>query len=442
MNYPPYPLSSRARNVIFAVFTLLFFIISPLVTLYTAGYRLDIHSFRITKIGVLSIDILPNDARVYLNDKHIDQNIPMRVSNLSAGSYHLRIEKDGHLPWIKDIVIEENKTTYIKNITLFAVHTPEIIENTESLQDIFPSRDGNYILKKFVSTTETKLVLFDTLKETSTLLPTSTFSANKIFWSEQNTLLAMLSMVSNTIQSTVLAADDINTHKTFTVTGTLQGYQWKENFYNENLLLHVDNLLYKINPNNDTQEADQTHTSSSIFFRENNKDDWYFDSNTKTLVQIGNTKNNIILPNENIKRIVDINNKRIILKTDTGLLIINRDEKQETKSIATPNFFYDIDRKEYIAWSEWELWTVYENGQVALLNRMSEEIQDVEAFDKTGELLVVTKDKILGFNPGYYLTHQIISGVQIEKISIDKKNKWIYFFGTWENKKGLYKLKY
>ncbi len=442
MNYPPYPLSSRARNVIFAVFTVLFFIISPLVTLYTAGYRLDFHSFRITKIGVLSIDILPNDARVYLNDKHIDQNIPMRVSNLSAGSYHLRIEKDGYLPWIKDIVIEENKTTYIKNITLFAVHTPEIIENTESLYDIFPSRDGNYILEKFVSSTETKLVLFDTIKEVSTMLPTSTFSANKIFWSEQNTLLALLSMVSTTIQSTVLSADDISTYSTLNTTGTLQGYQWKENFYNENLLLHIDNLLYKINPKDDVQEAEQTHTSSSIFFRENNKDDWYFDSHTKTLVQIGNTKNNIILPNENIKRIVDINNKRIILKTDTGLLIINRDEKQETKSIATPNFFYDIERKEYIAWSEWELWTVYENGQVALLNRMSEEIQDVEAFDKTGELLVVTKDKILGFNPGYYLTHQIISGVQIEKISIDKKNKWIYFFGTWENKKGLYKLKY
>ncbi len=442
MNYPPYPLSSRARNVIFAVFTLLFFIISPLVTLYTAGYRLDIQSFRITKIGVLSIDILPNDAQVYLNDKHINQNIPMRVSNLSAGSYHLRIEKDGYLPWIKDIVIEENKTTYIKNISLFAIHTPEAIETNATLIDIFPSRDGNYILEKFVSTTETKLVLFDTAQELSVVLPTSTFTADNIFWSEKNTLIAMLTSVSNTLHSTILMASDINNTASLTTTGTLQGYQWKESFYNENLLLHIDDLLYKINTKDTVLEGEDTYTSSSIFFRENNSDNWYYETTTKTLVQIGNPKNNIIIPNENIKKIVDINDKRIILKTDNGLLVVSRDEKQETKSIATANFFYDIDRKEYIAWSEWELWTIYENGQVALLNRMSEEIQDVEAFDKTGELLIVTKDKILGFNPGYYLTHQIISGVHVEKISVDKKNKWIYFFGTWNEKKGLYKLKY
>lgn len=442
MNYPPYPLSSRARNVIFAVFTLLFFIISPTVTLYTAGYRFDFHSFRISKIGVLSVDILPNDAQVYLNDKHILQSIPMRISNLIPGSYHLRIEKDGYLPWIKDIVIEESKTTYIKNVTLFAIHNPEIIESNPTLLDIFPSRDGNFILEKFVTDDETKFVLFDTIQEISTVLPSSTVSADTIFWSENNTSIALITHVSNTIQTTVLQADDLKNNSTLSVKGTLQGYQWKQNFYNENLLLHIDNFLYKINPKDDAQGADNTHTSSSIFFREDGNNDWYFDNNKKTLVQIGNPKNNIFLPNENIKKIVDINNKRIILKTDIGLLIISRDEKQEIKSIATTNFFYDTERKEYIAWSEWELWTIYDNGQVALLNRMSEEIQDVAAFDKVGELLLVTKDKILGFNPGYYLTHQLISGVDVKKVSIDKKNKWIYFFGTWNNQKGIYRLKY
>lgn len=442
MNYPPYNLSNRSRSVIFAVFTAIFLIVAPSLALYTAGYRFNTGSFGLSRIGVLSVDITPKDATTFLNNKIVGTNLPLRLTNLVPGTYHLRIEKSGFLPFIKDIVIEQNKTTYIKDLGLFSTSTPEPVEMNDTLNDIFGSTDGNYILEKFGSSDETKFVLFDTTQELTTQIPTPTFTPDTIFWSEKNNLIALLARTSSVINISVIAANNIEDSTNLTITGAFQDYQWKENFYSENLLLHVDNFLYKVDPKDDAPEAEDIHTTSSIFFRESNNNDWYFEPANQTLVHANNKKENIILPTANIKKIVDINNNRAIVQTPEGLTIIKRDETKEIKNISTPNFFYDENRKEYIAWSPWELWTVYQNGQVTLLNRMSEAIVQVATLDQTGELLVITADKLLGFNPGYYLTQEILSGVNIEKTTVNEKTRTIYFLGTWQGKKGLYKLKY
>ena len=439
MQYPPYPLSSRARSIIFAVFTSLFLTIAPTVSLYTAGYRLSLHPLALRRVGVLSVDIEPNDAIVYLNNVRVVNSIPMRISDLVPGTYNLRIEKNGYLSWVKDIVIEDNKTTYIKDTTLFLVNTPEAIESNDTLRDVFPSHDGKYIVEKFQIVDQTKFVLFDTAQELATpILSHTNSSTANIVWSEKSNTLAIFEQKASSTNILVLEANNPTHYSNFHISGMPKYYQWKENFYKNTFLFTLDDFIYTL----DAQKIyppKALQTTSSVFFQDSNNADWYFDPINKSLE---NTKESVYLGVNTIQKIVDINTNRAIVQTESGLLIAGRDEKKEIKSIGTKNFFYDVDRKEYIAWSPYELWTMYDNGTIALLNRTSEEIQSVVALDKTGELLVVTGDKLLGFNPGYYVTHEILSAVQVLRVTADKQKRTLYFFGTWQEKKGLYKLKY
>ena len=119
MNYPPYHLSKRSRTLIFSLFTGIFLVLAPSIALYAAGYRLNIDSFGISRIGVLSVDILPNDASIFLNQKLVAKNLPLKLTNLTPGTYHLKIEKEGYLPWTKDITIEENKPPISKTLVFF-----------------------------------------------------------------------------------------------------------------------------------------------------------------------------------------------------------------------------------------------------------------------------------------------------------------------------------
>lgn len=441
MNYPPYHLSQRARKGIFYLFTGIFLCVAPTVALYAAGYRFSLNSLEITRIGVLSVDTLPNDANVFFNNKLVATRLPLKLSNIIPGTYNLRLEKEGYLPWGKDIVIEENKTTYIKNFSLFLLSEPEAIEKNDALVDIFPSHDGSYLLEKFENPNFTQFTLFATIPEQATEILRSTSSAEFVpLWSERNHGLALLEKFPSSTQIKVLNAKEPATFQTLSLPGKVTNFQWKENFYRERLLVQFDESLYPIESEN-IFRVENLRATSTFLYRENEGDDWYFENKSKTMYK-NNPENESIYLGMDVQKIIDMNSSRIIVQTHDALFVVSRNEAKEIKEVAANNFFYDTSRREYIAWSPWEVWTIYDNGQVALLNRMSEEIRQVLALDEAGELLIITNNKLLGFNPGYYVTREIRSDVQIQKATVDKKNRTIYFLGTWQEQRGLYKLKY
>lgn len=439
MNYPPYHLSNRARSIIFAVFTGVFLIAAPTLSLYTAGYRFNTGSFGISRIGVLSVDIIPKDATTLLNGKMVGTSLPLRLTNLTPGTYNLRIEKSGYLPLVKDIVIEQNKTTYIKDLSLFAPTNPDPVELNDTLRDIAWSFNGNFLVEKFQVGSSTKLTMFDTMQELTTPIETQhTGIEPNIFWSEKSNTVALLEQQTSSTNVMVLAGAAPLQKTSLKIFGPVSNWQWKQNFYKDMFVVRSAQLVYTF----DTTKVSDPQTlsrTSSLWYVDNDDQDWFFDENSKSLI---GEKENLYLGVSDVKKIVDINKNRAIVQTNAGLTIAVRDDKKEVKNISTTNFFYDDNRKEYIAWSPWELWTVYQDGHVTLLNRMSEAIVQVAALDETGQLLVVTSDKLLGFNPGYYLTQEILSGVNVEKAAVNEETRTIYFFGTWNQKKGLYKLKY
>ena len=106
------------------------------------------------------------------------------------------------------------------------------------------------------------------------------------------------------------------------------------------------------------------------------------------------------------------------------------------------NDYYNVNKKEWILWSPWELWSVYENGDTSLLNRTSEPISLVREFDSHGVLLLASKNTVSVFNPGYYITNNIISIDAIEDVRINKTLEKLYIIGTHNNMYGVFELSY
>lgn len=145
----------------------------------------------------------------------------------------------------------------------------------------------------------------------------------------------------------------------------------------------------------------------------------------------------------NLNEIAATNNYTIT-KNENGLIVakLENGTVKETKNLPTQNVFYNPQTKEWLTWSPWEIWTIYANGETALLNRTGEKIDFVLPLDNFGILLLASKNKITGFNPGYYVTHELFNDGKIENVGVDISNRKIFFLGEVAGKRGVYELEY
>ena len=99
------PSDRKSLAVMAFVFSLVIF--GTLAVSYLArGYQI---SFRqgptLTSTGLLSVTSKPKSASVYINDRLTTATDD--TLNLPPGDYHIKITKDGYLPWDKDIQIKK-----------------------------------------------------------------------------------------------------------------------------------------------------------------------------------------------------------------------------------------------------------------------------------------------------------------------------------------------
>lgn len=107
------------RRLIYSLFFLAFFVSAPLLILYASGYRLDLNSWRISKVGALYIKTYPAGAKVYRNDVYTKRKTPTQLVNMPTGKQIISVIKDGYQTWSKTLRIEAGKTTFVEDIVLF-----------------------------------------------------------------------------------------------------------------------------------------------------------------------------------------------------------------------------------------------------------------------------------------------------------------------------------
>jgi len=424
---------------------IIFFIVAPLILFYTAGYRYDFTKKQILQTGVLSIDVEPLDVKVYLNGMFINNSQPVRLSNLTPAIYHLQLKRDGYIDWSKDVVVESKKTTYIKDLTLFKNSVPtKILTNLDKdIVGVYPSSNGYYLIILIEKDNLLEVSLFDNRNSKLTsLVQLSKKEKIQIEWSSFADFAAIA--YSNNTQNYLQLVDaaNLNVNKIYKLDKPIISFQWKKNASSPTVYVGSQNLITQF----DTLQKSviynfSTNDSNKLWFVEENSQIVFYNSETKAWL-----KNNRAYYLETAPdKIIDDNNSRLIYQSGGEIKIVvfdNNTGVSAYKTVASTNLFYNRVTNNWLAWSPWELWTIYDDGFTELLTRNSEKIISVRPLDNTGVLLLSSGSKIMGFNPGYYVNHELLNNATIKIATADIENRKIYFWGKYNKDDSLYMLDY
>ncbi len=117
-------MEKRVRTILFFIFLLIFIVIAPLLTLYVQGYRFDFENKKLTQTGALFIKtISPKQAEIYIDNKLTQKTdfffSSALIENLLPKKYNIKVQKQDHYAWEKNLEIKEKQVAEAKNIILF-----------------------------------------------------------------------------------------------------------------------------------------------------------------------------------------------------------------------------------------------------------------------------------------------------------------------------------
>ncbi len=154
----------RYRITILIILAIIFFTASPVLILWTLGYRYNPKKHNIEKTGLLYVNTDPKGADIYLDTKKQDGQTPLRIKYLLTGDHLLRIEKTDYIPYEKKVYIESGLATFVDNVMLIKQNLPVLMSSEEIKNTIIINKDIIYLIENKIS--ETKM----TTKEAAAFL--------------------------------------------------------------------------------------------------------------------------------------------------------------------------------------------------------------------------------------------------------------------------------
>jgi len=188
-------MKKKYRRLYFIFIALVTLVAIPLLLLYNTGYRWDWSKNKIIKTGSLSANVLPKDAKLYINDELRSSNAPILINNLMPGEYKISYQKDGYASWEKKLLIESKKTTFATNIILFKSNQPQKIrkenfplpapEETVIIENInqeIKNSSFNQNKDKVLFYNDFEIWSYNLQDETKTLITRQSEMINKALW--------------------------------------------------------------------------------------------------------------------------------------------------------------------------------------------------------------------------------------------------------------------
>lgn len=443
-------ITKKIRGRIMVSLFAVFFILAPVIILYTAGYRYNWRLQRIEQTGVISVDALPTDATVYINGIKITKSIPLRMEGLAPGTYSLEIKKPGYKSWRKNIAVESQQSTYIKNIVLFRESFPILMvkDSDGDLKSIYPSFDGHYILIVFHHSGMYDLHLLDTATMHHTSIARYALSTPPVIAWSQVSNIAMLQIHGSdgvVVQLMAAATGELSPPYTFTKAEAAR-WQWSKGHVPV-LYIEHDATIQKLALQHKTTLT-AIIPSSTLWYVDDSEHVWLLNTSKKNIYKDSEVKQPVALPTERPLRIIDVNPHRIILGTINGLFIHrNTASLDEQENFVATAVRYNSATGEWLAWSPSELWSIYDNGHTVLLNRSSKYATDVWPIDEYGVVLLAARTSLTAFNPGYYVSQELWSDnssnqpvAAIEQTGVNRDGNQVYFLGTVGKVRGLFVL--
>ncbi len=166
-------MTKRIRQILFWACLGLFILFTPLIILYSQGYKFDFDSPAggkiIVQTGGLALKISPKSSEIYIDGKLIKEKTSMFsnsvfINNLLPKKYNVEVKKENYNSWQKNLEVKEKTVTEAKNIILFPTNLKfsPLIKNIE---DFWLSPHGNKLMIKEINKKGHIFKIYDLEKE-------------------------------------------------------------------------------------------------------------------------------------------------------------------------------------------------------------------------------------------------------------------------------------
>lgn len=449
MEYPKTKITLNVRRGILILFIVAFFIITPVILLYTEGYRYDWQNGLLKETGAISVDIQPANAEIFLNNIKIKNKMPIRLKNITPRKYRVKITSVGYYDWERDIEVKNKQTVYIKEISLLKKTEPELLlSSTAKTLSLSPDKNflayttpgGDLHLYNFTDKVDKKVINLKNLNSTL------------VVWAPKGNYFFVSELEAPYANVWIFNAE--NTKKGFNLTDTVKmaitKLQWKDSVEPE-LFFSTKNNLSTFRPL--TQSVISMASTTKII-------DWYADSGQFWTIQsTPSSSSQIIIINDTLGfnnnfKIVDLNTnselKNITLFYAHGNYALIKTGNQSDLLLITPNKDFALTGDKFkiseyndwlITWTPWEVWTYAPGEEPNLLNRSGEGLKNVLPLDKYNTLGLVWNEKTTILYP-YYQVNLDWLKQSASVVAVDPQNKILYFDAKIGEKTGVWKLNY
>ena len=129
----------------YGTFFLLFFILTPIFIFHALGYRYDFNTKVIEKNGAFYIKSYPRAAEIYIDNEKMGRKTPTQITNIKPGTRNIKVQKDGYVPWSKELNIYPGETTFVEDVVLFLEQRDKINLGPGSTQFLINKNQDKYV---------------------------------------------------------------------------------------------------------------------------------------------------------------------------------------------------------------------------------------------------------------------------------------------------------
>lgn len=445
MEYPGARFTRPVRLALLSAVIAAFFIITPLILLYAAGFRYDWQNGFLRETGGLSIDILPDTARVSLDGLLLKDTMPVRLKNITPRKYQIKVSAPGYYDWEKEVTVNAEQTIYIKDIRLLKTALGTQMAPIQ-FSKISLSPDGHYLLAIKNNNNHQSIFLFNLTKTNSPSAANQITEINAtttldIAWGEKN----YFSIANETAPFTSLTIGNVANPKTLIRLTPLfpepiSRYQWSDDG-EPIIFIGTSSTIYSFQPALNQRQVVTVKPLTDWYVA--NTVLWSLETTTTTLSVIRdalgfhtsfaviNTTSTGISPDRfdpQAWHFATIHKDQVLLKqTDNPHFLIIGKDKQYT--VAADHFLISPFNNWWLLSSPSELWTDSEGEAPNLLMRSGELLHDVYPLDNQNTLAFQFTHSIDTLFPYEYVREKLIADDTIASVA-DPLRRVLYYATT------------
>lgn len=113
----------KTRLILLGVCAVLFFVVTPFIVLYSLGYRVDFETWQIRGTGGIYVYAQPAPDSVTIDSVLAEKtglfSSAVFTQNLTPGTHHVEIAKEGYYGYQKELLVIEKQVAKLENVMLF-----------------------------------------------------------------------------------------------------------------------------------------------------------------------------------------------------------------------------------------------------------------------------------------------------------------------------------